>query len=110
MKKNLLRATVLAIFLLSIPMMVAFADGNVPPDPPPGTLPAGGERYTAILDIASIPELAQNDSGAASGAFGYLGKEYNMGIKFDANDPGANGYKTGLNNSGVAGNRQGNLP
>ena len=41
---------------------------------------------------------AQCGSGAGSGAFGYLGKDLNMA-------GGANGYQTGLNNSGVCGNR-----
>ena len=48
---------------------------------------------------------AQCGSGASSGSFGYFGKDYNMGIKTDPANPGANGYKTGLNNSGVCGNR-----
>ena len=46
---------------------------------------------------------AQCGSGAGSGAFGYLGKEFNLA-------GGANGQQTGLNNSSVCGNRQGNLP
>ncbi|GMV86537.1 MAG: hypothetical protein AMXMBFR80_23920 [Dehalococcoidia bacterium] len=46
---------------------------------------------------------AQCDTGAGSGAFGYLGRDNNMA-------GGANGTQTGLNNSAVCGNRQGNLP
>lgn len=46
---------------------------------------------------------AQNGTGAASGAFGAFGKNNNQA-------GGTDGYQTGLNNSGVAGNRQGNLP
>lgn len=47
---------------------------------------------------------AQNGSGAGSGAFGaFTGPGNNFA-------GGADGYQTGLNNSGVAGNRQGNLP
>ncbi|HEY3291190.1 MAG TPA: hypothetical protein VGK87_13765 [Anaerolineae bacterium] len=46
---------------------------------------------------------AQCGSGAGSGAFGYFGKDLNMA-------GGANGAQTGLNNSSVCGNRQGNLP
>lgn len=53
---------------------------------------------------------AQCGSGAGSGAFGYFGKDNNLGVKSDPNDPGANGYQTGINNSSVCGNRQGNLP
>ena len=40
---------------------------------------------------------------AGHGAFGYLGKDFNMA-------GGANGYETGWNNAGLCGNRQGNLP
>jgi hypothetical protein len=45
---------------------------------------------------------AQCGSGAGSGAFGYFGKDLNM-------SGGANGHQTGINNSSVCGNRQGNL-
>jgi hypothetical protein len=40
---------------------------------------------------------------AGHGAFGILGKDYNMA-------GGANGQQTGLNNSSLCGNRQGDLP
>ena len=53
---------------------------------------------------------AQCGSGAGSGAFGFFGKDNNLEIKSDPTDPGANGQQTGLNNSAVCGNRQGNLP
>lgn len=47
---------------------------------------------------------AQCGSGAGSGAFGYFGgKDNNLA-------GGADGTQTGLNNSAVCGNRQGNLP
>ena len=42
-------------------------------------------------------------SGAGSGAFGYFGKDNNKA-------GGADGTQTGLNNSALCGNRQGNLP
>lgn len=45
---------------------------------------------------------AQCGTGAASGAFGAFGKDNNFA-------GGANGVQTGLNNSAVCGNRQGNL-
>jgi hypothetical protein len=45
---------------------------------------------------------AQCDSGAGSGAFGYFGTDLNM-------SGGVDGTQTGLNNSAVCGNRQGNL-
>lgn len=47
---------------------------------------------------------AQNGTGAASGAFGAF---TGPGLNFSG---GADGYQTGLSNSAVAGNRQGNLP
>jgi hypothetical protein len=37
------------------------------------------------------------------GAFGFFGKDHNLA-------GGADGYQTGLNNSALCGNRQGNLP
>jgi hypothetical protein len=40
---------------------------------------------------------------AGHGAFGFFGKDNNLA-------GGANGYQTGLNNAGLCGNRQGNLP
>jgi hypothetical protein len=46
---------------------------------------------------------AQCDTGAGSGAFGAFGKDNNFA-------GGANGTQTGLNNSALCGNRQGNLP
>jgi hypothetical protein len=48
---------------------------------------------------------AQNGSGAASGAFGAIGKGGNIPNLAG----GANGYETGISNSAVAGNRQGAL-
>lgn len=48
---------------------------------------------------------AQNGSGALSGAFGAIGK----GGDIPNYAGGANGYLTGISNSAVAGNRQGNL-
>jgi len=44
-----------------------------------------------------------NTPCAGHGAFGYFGKDNNLA-------GGANGYRTGLNNAGLCGNRQGNLP
>jgi hypothetical protein len=46
---------------------------------------------------------AQCGSGAGSGAFGFFGKDNNLA-------GGADGQATGLSNSAVCGNRQGNLP
>jgi hypothetical protein len=59
---------------------------------------------------------AQNGSGAASGAFGAFGTfgsgPHDFGHLTSPTDTakGADGTQTGLNNSAVAGNRQGNLP
>ena len=54
-------------------------------------------------DIASHPNPeAQCGTGGGSGAFGYFGKGSSLA-------GGADGHQTGLNNSDVCGNRQGNL-
>lgn len=86
---------------------IAFADQPASP----GNSTPGLDRY---LDNPGRQQAtvvgAQCGSGAGSGAFGYFGKDANLGIKSDPNDPGANGTQTGLNNSAVCGNRQGNLP
>ena len=69
------------------------------------------DRYTNNPGRQQATEVgAQCGSGAGSGAFGYFGKDNNLGIKSDPTDPGANGQQTGINNSSVCGNRQGNLP
>jgi hypothetical protein len=49
---------------------------------------------------SQIPTTAQCGTGAGSGSFGAFGQDYNFA-------GGANGYQTGLNNSAVCGNRQG---
>src|SRR3954451_11716029 len=80
----------------------AFAQGNSTP---------GGDRYTNNPGRQQATAVgAQCGSGAGSGAFGFFGKDNNLGIKSDPTDPGANGQQTGINNSSVCGNRQGNLP
>src|SRR4051794_12071883 len=70
----------------------------------PGNSTPGLDRY---LDNPGRQQAtavgAQCGSGAGSGAFGFLGKDNNLA-------GGANGNQTGLNNSAVCGNRQGNLP
>lgn len=73
---------------------VALAAGNSTP---------GLDRYIDNLGRQQATEVgAQCGSGAGSGAFGYFGKDNNLA-------GGANGVQTGLNNSAVCGNRQGNL-
>ncbi len=72
----------------------AFAAGNSTP---------GIDRYLDNPGRQQATEVgAQCGSGAGSGAFGYFGKDLNL-------SGGANGHQTGLNNSAVCGNRQGNL-
>jgi hypothetical protein len=73
----------------------AFAQGNSTP---------GLDRYLANPGRQQATEVgAQCGSGAGSGAFGFLGKGNNEA-------GGANGPATGLANSSLCGNRQGNLP
>jgi hypothetical protein len=70
----------------------------------PGNSTPGDARYLANPGRQQAVEVgAQCGSGAASGAFGFFGKDNNLA-------GGANGQQTGLNNSAVCGNRQGNLP
>lgn len=77
----------------------------------PGNSTPGIDRYNnnpgreQAIDVG-----AQCGSGAGSGAFGFFGKDNNLGIKSNPGDPGADGHQTGINNSAVCGNRQGNLP
>jgi hypothetical protein len=74
---------------------MAFAQGNSTP---------GIDRYLDNPGRQQATDVgAQCGSGAGSGAFGYFGKDNNLA-------GGANGEQTGLNNSAVCGNRQGNLP
>ncbi len=58
---------------------------------------------------------AQCGSGAGSGAFGFFGKDNNLGIKSDPTDPGATGGGpgtggTGDANSSICGQGHGNQP
>src|SRR6266852_2049673 len=77
----------------------------------PGNSTPGIDRYNNNPGRQQAGEVgAQCGSGAGSGAFGFFGKDNNLGIKSDPSDPGANGHQTGVNNSAVCGNRQGNLP
>lgn len=93
-KKLLVGTATTAVALVSLAAPV-FAAGNSTP---------GLDRYLDNPGRQQAGEVgAQCDSGAGSGAFGYFGKDLNMA-------GGANGVQTGLNNSAVCGNRQGNLP
>lgn len=92
-KKFLISVSASAVVLGSL-AVPAFAAGNSEP---------GIDRYLDNPGRQQATEVgAQCDSGAGSGAFGYFGKDFNM-------SGGADGVQTGLNNSAVCGNRQGNL-
>lgn len=79
----------------------------------PATASAGYEEGAPYLEryeqISANPNPeAQCGTGAGSGAFGYFGKGWDLGHVYpgDSNGkPGANGAKTGENNSSVCGNR-----
>ena len=99
MKNAIGMATIVGVLALS---SAAFAAGNSTP---------GLDRYENNPGRQQATEVgAQCGSGAGSGAFGFFGKDNNLGIKSDPTDPGANGHQTGINNSSLCGNRQGNLP
>lgn len=105
MNKTICLASLLGALALST---AAFA---AQPSPPPGNSEPGIDRYLNNPGRQQAGAVgAQCGSGAGSGAFGILGKDSNLGIKSDPTDPGANGQQTGINNSSVCGNRQGNLP
>jgi hypothetical protein len=90
---------------------------------------AGAAASLVLVAGAAVPALAANGYCGASangcdhamannacsgaGAFGYLGKGNNPGDpSWDGGNgpaPGTSGYQTGLNNSSLCGNRQGNL-
>ena len=96
--------TVAVLGVLTVP---ALAAPGTDPNPNAGKegSPPGQQQAADVGAQCGTPGI----SGAASGAFGY----YNHGgIPTMIPDPprGANGYQTGLNNSAVCGNRQGNLP
>src|SRR5215216_248331 len=92
-------------------LVLSTAAFGAQPSPPPGNSAPGIDRYLDNPGRQQATEVgAQCGSGAGSGAFGFFGKDNNLGIKSDPTDPGANGQQTGLNNSAVCGNRQGNLP
>ncbi len=87
--KKIITAALATVGVMAFSLTV-FAEGNSTP---------GLERYLDNAGRQQATEVgAQCGSGAGSGAFGYFGKDLNMA-------GGANGYQTGLNNSGVCGNR-----
>lgn len=94
MKRALHFAALLAALTIS---GGAFAQGNSEP---------GLERYNnnpGREQAQSHVGGGCTSSAAGAGAFGYFGKDNNLA-------GGADGQQTGLNNSSLCGNRQGNLP
>lgn len=90
--------------VLAVAFGAAMALGVAIPALAAGNSTPGIDRYDNNPGRQQAVEVgAQCGSGAGSGAFGYLGKDLNEA-------GGADGQQTGLNNSAVCGNRQGNLP
>ena len=95
-----------AIGIVAVMSALAFSTAAfaAQPVPPPGNSAPGIDRYLSNPGRQQATDVgAQCDSGAGSGAFGFFGKDFNLA-------GGADGQQTGLNNSSVCGNRQGNLP
>jgi hypothetical protein len=94
-KKGIIGGLVASLALMVGVTVPTLAAGNSEP---------GIDRYNNNPGRQQAAEVgAQCGSGAGSGAFGYFGKDNNLA-------GGANGEQTGLNNSSVCGNRQGNTP
>jgi|ERR1035437_2392005 hypothetical protein len=95
-KNKIVNSIISSVAFLSMFAMagVALAASNSTP---------GDNRYSDNPGRQQATDVgAQCGSGAGSGAFGYFGKDLNMA-------GGADGTQTGLNNSAICGNRQGNL-
>ncbi len=71
------------------------------------SLPVSGSQETRATGASTALSRVRRRAGytacAGSGAFAYFGKDHNLA-------GGANGYQTGLNNSSLCSNRQGDLP
>lgn len=92
--KNISITTVTTAIMLGSMAVPVLAAGNSTP---------GIDRYLDNPGRQQATEVgAQCGTGAGSGAFGFFGKDNNFA-------GGANGQQTGLNNSALCGNRQGNL-
>ncbi len=89
---------------VSLAFAAAIGFATIGPVLAAGNSTPGIDRYNANPGRQQATEVgAQCGSGAGSGAFGYFGKDNNLA-------GGADGVQTGINNSSVCGNRQGNLP
>lgn len=87
--------------LISGVVAVSILAGTVPAFATGNSIP-GLERYLSNPGHQQAVEVgAQCGSDEGSGIFGYLGKDANVA-------GGANGFETGLYNSGFCGNREGN--
>lgn len=87
------------IRILAIAFAAAAAMALAAPALAAGNSTPGIARYLANPGRQQATEVgAQCGSGAGSGSFGYFGVGDNMA-------GGANGTQTGINNSGVCGNR-----
>lgn len=100
--KKLVVAAAAALAVILGTAIPAFAYGE-------GNSTSGIDRYNDNPGRQQATEVGAQCgepgvSGAGSGAFGYFGGPEN---NFAG---GANGEQTGLNNSSLCGNRQGNLP
>lgn len=89
--------------------LVAVGAGLAIPAAATADPPGGGGYCVASANGCNAAQAAgaQCGSGAGSGAFGAFGTFSNIGIHDFRG--GANGTQTGLNNSALCGNRQGNL-
>ena len=98
MKKSFGIVSIMSTLLISA---AAFA---AQPVPAPGNSTPGIDRDDNNPGRQQAGAVgAQCGTGAGSGAFGFLGNG-------NSEAGGANGIQTGLNNSALCGNRQGNLP
>jgi len=90
-------------YVAGVAASITLVTGIAVPAMAAGNSTPGIDRYNNNPGRQQATEVgAQCGSGAGSGAFGYFGKDNNLA-------GGADGQQTGLNNSAVCGNRQGNL-
>lgn len=106
--KRLIGVLAVAAGLMVPILLIPSGAGAAPPN-------GGGYCGASATGCAAAPE-AQCGSNAGSGAYGAFGNYGDVTHDFGVNNPGSNGkpgadgHQTGLNNSAVCGNRQGNLP